>query len=337
VERSQRPTQLAREFVAPLLSGQIPDFALGSEPGEDGLRRARSRLRFGTPPGPAQDDGQVPRRLGLELRPAMQLRPRDHVTKGPLGRRKISFGRQHRRRDSQILGFTDRIGLLTPQVPHLLQFAPRRRQFAADHADLRPPAKRQRPQRAIPGRFRLRDGPVRFRQRAVERALLAIGDPQIVVALRGARPQPRPFEGRDRDLPRPDRFRVPPPQVADDAQVVGAAAGRRQIPVPARGHHGLRKEVGRLVDPPAHQRDRAPRIEGVTLDRLLVPLARPLQRHIQPPLAFVMPPEPGLCRPVQQREARRIFELAPRPRGEVLDDLGVVPGRGELLGLLDYD
>jgi len=50
-----------------------------------------------------------------------------------------------------------------------------------------------------------------------------------------------------------------------------------------------------------------------------------------------MAPEPRLRGPVQQREARRILELTPRACAQVLDDLGVVPGRDELPGFVDYE
>jgi len=75
----------------------------------------------------------------------------------------------------------------------------------------------------------------------------------------------------------------------------------------------------------------------VTLDGLLVPLARLVQRPIQPPLAFVVTPQPRLRGPVQQREAWRKLQLASGARAQVLDDLGVVAGRGELPRLLDYE
>ena len=95
-----------------------------------------------------------------------------------------------------------------------------------------------------------------------------------MVALGNALSHAGPAEGREGDLPGSDRLGMPTPQVADDAQVVGAAAGRGYIPLPARNHHGLREVVRRLVDPPADERRRPSCIESATLDHPLVPFAR---------------------------------------------------------------
>src|SRR5439155_15372992 len=138
-----------------------------------------------------------------------------------------------------------------------------------------------------------------------------------------------------RDLPGSDRLRVASPQATDDAQVVGAAGGGGKITVPAGDHEGLREVICRFVDLPADQGDGAPRIESVTLDRLLVTRARLAQRPIEPPESFIVAPEPRLRGPVQQRQAQRILELAPA-RAEVVDHLGVVSRHGQLLGPLDY-
>ena len=73
------------------------------------------------------------------------------------------------------------------------------------------------------------------------------------------------------------------------------------------------------------------------LDGLLVPLVRLVQRQIHPAQPFLVPAEPRLRGPVQQREAGRIRELSPLARAEVGDDLGVPSGRGELLSLVDYE
>src|SRR6266540_2458438 len=69
----------------------------------------------------------------------------------------------------------------------------------------------------------------------------------------------------------------------------------------------------------------------------LVAVARLVQRHVEPPLPLGMAPEPRLRGPVQQSETRRLLELPPRLCAQVLDDLGVVAGRGELPRLVDYD
>ena len=150
----------------------------------------------------------------------------------------------------------------------------------------------------------MRDGTVRRSQRLVERPLLPIRDRRVVMTLRDALPQASALEGGSGDVPGADRLRVASPQVTDDSQIVGAATGGGRIPVPAGREECLREVVRRLVDPTAHQSDSAPRIEGVTLDRMLVPLARPIQRDIQPPHAFLVMPEPRLRRPVHQREGR---------------------------------
>ncbi len=195
----------------------------------------------------------------------------------------MALGQQQRRGDAQVLGLSDGIGEVAADLPDLFELAPRQLELAPDDADLHPPPERQRPQRGIGCGFGDRDGPVGLGQRAVERPLLPIRDRQVVVAFGDALGHSSPLERGDGDLPGPDRFRVPPAQVADDPQIVGRAAGRGQIAVPAGDQQGLREVIRRFVDPPADKGDGAPRIEGVTLDRLVVPLARLLQRQIQPP------------------------------------------------------
>src|SRR3989442_11468112 len=96
-----------------------------------------------------------------------------------------------------------------------------------------------------------------------------------------------PLEGGDGDLPRPDRLRVPPPQATDHAQIVGAAAGHRDVAVAARGHEGLGEVVRCLVDPSAYHGDLAPRIEGLSHYRRLLPPSRAFHRPIQSPQSFV--------------------------------------------------
>jgi len=337
MERRQRPAQLGRERLIPILTGQSADFAFGSKPGEQRLRRARSRLGVSVPPRPAQHHDKIPGRLGEELGAPEEFRSFDHLAQRPLGGRHLALGQEQRRPDSQILGLCRGVRQTTADRPHLIQVATRRLQLATAQADLCPPPERERQQRAIPDRFRLAGGLVGLCQRAVERPLLPIGDPQVVVALGDALPYPSPVEGAEGDLPGPDRLGVPPPQVTDDPQVVAAASRRGKIAVPARDHEGLREVVRRLVDPSADHGDRAPRIEGVTLDRPLVPPARFVQRQIEPPQPFIVAPQARLRGPVQQREGRRIRELALLLRAEVLDDLGVVSGRGELPRPVDYE
>ena len=152
-----------------------------------------------------------------------------------------------------------------------------------------------------------------------------------------APPQAGAVEGGRGELPGSDRLGVPSPQVTDDPEIVGAAAGGGSVPVPAGGQEGLREVIRRLVDPPAHQGDGAPCIEGVTLDRLLVPLAGQVEGQVEPPLSVIVPPEARVRGSVQQCETRRIRQLAPRSRAEVLDDLGMASGGGELPGGVDYD
>ena len=336
MERRQRPAQLAREIVVPALTGQRADFAFGPQLSEDRLRRPRSRLGFRVPPGPPQQRAQVPRRLGLELRPTVRLRSPDHLPQRPHGRRRLALGRQHRCRDSEILRLSDGVGILATDFAHPVQVAARQLRLAARHADLGASPQRQRGKRAVSRRFGCRDRLVGFRQRAVELSLLAIRDPEVVVTLGDALLPTGAVEGGDGDVPGPDRFGVSPPQVTDDPQIVGAAADRGIVAVSARDHEGLREVVRRFVDPPADQRDGAPCVERVTFDCLLVQLARLVQRHLQPAQSFGVAPEPCLRGPVQQREAGRLRQFAPRAAAEVLDDLKVTPGRSELPGLVDY-
>ena len=269
--------------------------------------------------------------------PPVGLRPPHHFVQRPLGGRHPAFGREQRCRDVQILGVFDRIAESAAELADLVHLAPCQHQLAAGHADLGASAERQRPERAIAGCFGLGDRLIGLRQRAVERALLPIGDPQIVAALRDALSQTRPVESGNRDFPRPDGFRVAPPQVADDPQVVGGPTGRGVITVPAGDHERLREVVRRFIDPPADEGNGTACIEGVTLDRALLQLARLMYRAVQPEQAFIMPPEPRLRGPVQQGEIGRILELGPRPRAQVLDERSVLAGHGELPGVIDYE
>src|SRR3989454_292329 len=263
-----------------------------------------SRLCVSVPPRPAQHHDKIPGRLGEELGAPEEFRSFDHLAQRPLGGRHLALGQEQRRPDSQILGLCRGVGQTTADRPHLIQVATRRLQLATAQADLCPPPERERQQRAIPDRFRLAGGLGGLCQRAVERPLLPIGDPQVVVALGDALPYPSPVEGAEGDLPGPDRLGVPPPQVTDDPQVVAAASRRGKIAVPARDHEGLREVVRRLIDPSADQGDGAPRIESVTLDRPLVPPTRFIQRQIEPPQSLIVAPQPRLRGPVDRKSTR---------------------------------
>ena len=337
MERRQRAAQLGSEIVVPVLSGEVADFGLGSKAAEEGLRRPRGRPGLGAPPGRVEDPAEVPSRLRPELRPPMRLGPADHVTQRPLGRRHLALGHEQHRCDPQILRLAKGVGQVAADLPHLVQLAPRQLQLAAGYADVGPPPESHRPEGAIPRSFGFGDRLIGLRQSAVERPLLAIRDPQVVVALGDALPQTGFVKGGRGHLPGPDRLGVPPPEVADDPQVVGAAADRGAIAIAAGSHERPREVVPRLVDPPADQGDSASRIEGLTLERPLLSFARLFEGQIEPPQALLVAPEPPLRGPVQQREARRFLQLAPPAGGKVLDHLGVVSRRGELSSLVDYE
>jgi len=201
MERRQRPAQLGREGGIPLLPGETADCPFGSELGEDGRRRPRGCLGVGVPSHAAEHDGEVPHRVSHLLRPLVLFRPSDHLTQRPLGGRQLVLGRQHRRRDPQILGLSDRVRQAAPDLPNSIELAPSPLEVAAREADLRPPPERLGLERVVSGRFGLRDGPVGLRQRPVERPLLPIRDRQVVVALGDALTQTGALEGGDGDLP----------------------------------------------------------------------------------------------------------------------------------------
>jgi hypothetical protein len=267
----------------------------------------------------------------------VSVRPHDHVAQCELGGDHLALGRQHQCRGPQVFGLVCRVGHATADLPNLVQLRSRELQLPAHHASLGASSEGQRPQRVVAGRLRFRHRPVGFHQSAIERALLPIGDPQVVVALSDALAPPRPFEGGARDLPGRDRLRMPPPQVTDDPQIVGAAAGHRDIGVPAGDHERPGAIIRGFVDPPADQGDGTPRIEGATFYRPLVAPTRLVQRYIEPQASLVVAPQPRVRGPVQQGEARRSLELAPLAGAEVRDDVGVAAGRGQLLGFLDYE
>jgi hypothetical protein len=203
----------------------------------------------------------------------VRLRPPDHLRQRLLGGRRLTRGLEDRGRDSQILGLSDRIRQLGAQHPHPVQVASRLLHVAATHLDFRAPPERQRHERAIARCLGFRDRPFGLGERAVESALLAVANPQVVMALGHALAQAGSVEGGEGDLPGADRLGVACPKVGDDAQVVGAATGRGEIAVAASGHERLREVVRRLVDAAADQGQGAPCIEGLALDRGLVPLA----------------------------------------------------------------
>ena len=267
----------------------------------------------------------------------MLLRPADHLAQRLLGGRQVALGRAHGGRDPQIFGRSHGIREAASDLRHLRQVAARQLELTAQRADLRPAPQGERPERLVPSRLRFPDSAVGCGERAVRHPLQAVGDRQVVVALGHALSAARPLEGRDGDLPGPDGLRIPPAQVADDAQIVRAAACHGEVPVPAGAHQRLREGVRRLVDPAADERGRAPRIERAALDRVIALPARMIQRQIEPPLSLLVTPQPRLGGPVQQREARRILDLAGPAPTEVLDDLGMLSSRGELLGGIDHE
>ena len=337
MQRCQRPLQLRCEVLVPPLPGQIAELAFRAEPREEGLRGPRRRLCSGLPAHRAEHHAQVARRLGLQLRPLVRLRPLDHPAQRPLRRRPPAFGRQQRRDDARILGLVGWMRQLTPALPDPLQLAARRLQLAADDVNLRPPSQDQCPQRGIPGGFSLRHGAIGLREGAIERSLFAVRDPQVVTALGDPLSPAAPIEGRTGDFPGPDRLGVASPQVTDDAEVVGAAADRCQIGVEAGEHEGPRAVVRGLVETPADQRHGTARVQRTTLDSPLATLAGLVERRVEPLKSFLRAPELRLRGPVQQCEARRLHELAAFAGGEIFDDLGVLSRRGELPGLIDYD
>ncbi len=226
---------------------------------------------------------------------------------------------------------------LSPALPDLLQLAARQLQLAADDVNLRPASQHQCPQRAIPGGFSLRDGAIGLREGAIERSLLAVRDPQVVTALGDTLSPGAPIEGRTGDFPGPDRFCESPPQVTDDAEIVGAAADRRQIAVEAGEHEGPRAVVRGLVETPAHQGHGTARVQRTTLDSALATFASLLERCVEPLESFISAADLRLCGPVQQREARRLRELAALAGGEILYHLGGLARCGELPGFIDHD
>jgi hypothetical protein len=253
----------------------------------------------------------------------------------PLGGAGLSLRHEQRRNDAQVLGLADGIEQAAADFVDLVQLAPRERDFAARYADLGPSPQCRCAQGAVARGFGFADGLVGFGQRAIEIALLAIGDAQIVPALGDALPQPRPCERGHGDVPRPDCLGAAARQIANDPQVVRAPPGRREIRNRARSHHGLREIVRRLIDASADERDRTARVEGATLDRVFVALAGLLQRAIQPAQPFIVASHPRLRRAVQQGERRGVFKLPRLLRAEVLDHLGVMARRCEFLGFAD--
>jgi len=113
--------------------------------------------------------------------------------------------------------------------------------------------------------------------------------------------------------------------MADDAQIVRGAAGRGVIAVAARGHQGLGAEIGGFGEVAAEEGDRAPRVERVTFDAMLLALTRSGEGLIDPLEALFVPAEPRQRDAVEQGEGR-IGELARVARGQELDYRGMVAG-----------
>src|SRR6266511_1369801 len=122
--------------------------------------------------------------------------------------------------------------------------------------------------------------------------------------------------------------------MADDAQVVRGAASRGVIAIAARGHEGLRAEIGRFGEVTADEGDRAPRVEGMALDAMLVALTRGGESPIDPLPALVVPAEPRLRDAIEQREGR-IGELGLVARAQELDYRGMVAGGRGCAGFCD--
>ena len=113
--------------------------------------------------------------------------------------------------------------------------------------------------------------------------------------------------------------------MTDDPQVVRGAAGRRVIAVAARGHQGLRAEIGRFGEVTADEGDCTPGVERMALDAMLAALTRSGEGLIDPLEALFVPAEPRLRDAVEQGEGR-IGELALVARAQELDYRGMVTG-----------
>ncbi len=75
----------------------------------------------------------------------------------------------------------------------------------------------------------------------------------------------------------------------------------------------------------------------MTLNGLLVVLTRLVQRLVEPAQSLIVASEPRVGGSEEQRKRRRVLQVALRLGAEVLDDLRVATGRGELLRFLDYE
>src|SRR6266699_1708669 len=175
---------------------------------------------------------------------------------------------------------------------------------------------------------------IRSRQRLIQRTLLAIRVGQVVQAVGDARLHTGAMVGCGGDLPRGNGLGVAAAQMADDAQVVRGAAGRGVIAIAARGHQGLRAEVGGFGEVTADEGDRAPRVERMTLDAMLAALPRRGEGLIDPLETLFVPTEPRLRDAVEQGEGG-LGELALVARAQELDYRGMVAGGRECAGLCD--
>src|SRR6185503_4768283 len=122
--------------------------------------------------------------------------------------------------------------------------------------------------------------------------------------------------------------------MADDPQVVRGAAGRGVIAIAARGHQGLRAEIGRFREVPADEGDRAPGVERMSLDAMLPALTRAGEGLIDPLETLCVPAEPRLRDAIEQGECR-VGQLRLIARAQELDYRGMVAGGRECAGFGD--
>jgi len=137
------------------------------------------------------------------------------------------------------------------------------------------------------------------------------------------------------DFPGRNRFSVATAQMTDDAEVIGGAASRCMIAVAACGHEGLRAEIRGFRQVAVDEGEGTPRAQRMALDRGLAAAARLLQGELEPLQRLLVPAQPCLCDPVEQRQRRRVAELGALTAPEELDYGRVMTGSGELSGFID--